>query len=206
MVPSITFVYTALHLLPAVLISFPRPHPHEFGRCIVVGFSLVFLIWIPPLMVILGLYPQFLEMQRMSGERGGALSIFSLIVQALVHVVLAVRWLIRLGPFRWEEYFATVRYRDQPVRIRFDIFTYGIKYRYQWGFIPFNISCMELAAQSWLWYTFELVMVVKDQVPWLRQPLYLYEINVSWLSNLQWQFALFGTSESLYSTPLLRVH
>lgn len=85
-----------------MIIALPKASARDWGNMLFVGFSLLVNTWVTLFFVILQFYPQYLEMRRMSGTPG-SLSLLSLILQAVVILAVAIRWLLRLGRPTWEE-------------------------------------------------------------------------------------------------------
>lgn len=115
----IAFIHAAIFLFPAVAIALPKPSPHEMGIDIFTGFSAIVNTWVSLVFVALQFYPQHIELRRQAGTPG-ALSLLALGMQAWVLVIVAVRWLQRLGAPTWGGQAA-------PVTLW-----------YQWGWLPMN--------------------------------------------------------------------
>lgn len=124
-ISAIAFVHAALILFPTMAITLPKPSPQHLGTDIFTGFSAIVNVWMS--LATLQFYPQYLELQRMSGSPG-SLSLLSLEIRAVVTIAVAVRWFQRFGMPNWESGYA-------PLTMW-----------YQWGWLPFNyviegISC-----------------------------------------------------------------
>jgi len=83
------------------------------------GFSAIINTWVSLIFVALQFYPQYLELRRQAGDPG-ALSLLTLGMQAVVLILMAVRWLQRLGAPTWGRQAAPA------------------SYWFQWGWLPFN--------------------------------------------------------------------
>jgi hypothetical protein len=129
-----TFVlaHAALFLLPAIMIALPTPSPPSFGQDMFTGFNAVLNTWVSLLFVILQFYPQISKYRRLEGDPG-VLSLLSTGMQAIVLLLLAIRWQLRLGHITWGN-------RVTPAI-----------YWYQWGWLPFkyvihSVGCLILLA------------------------------------------------------------
>lgn len=89
------------------------------GLDIFIGFSLIVNTWVSLVLVVLQFYPQYREFRRQAGDPG-ALSLLTLGVQAVVLILVAVRWLQRLGAPTWGR-------QTAPATLWF-----------QWGWLPLN--------------------------------------------------------------------
>jgi hypothetical protein len=118
-IPTTAFIHAVLFLLPAVVIALPKPSPPSMNLDIFTGFSAIINTWVSLIFVALQFYPQYLELRRQAGDPG-ALSLLTLGIQAVVLILLAVRWLQRLGAPTWGRQAAPA------------------SYWFQWGWLPFN--------------------------------------------------------------------
>src|SRR5437016_3615843 len=99
-IPTTAFIHAALFLLPAVVIALPKPSPPLMGPAIFTGFSAIVNTWVSLIFVAIQFYPQYLELRRQAGDPG-ALSLLTLGMQVVVLILVAVRWLQRLGGPTW---------------------------------------------------------------------------------------------------------
>src|ERR1700722_15119272 len=118
-IPTTAFIHAALFLLPAIVIALPKPLPPSMNVDIFTGFSAIINTWASLIFVTLQFYPQYLELRRRAGDPG-ALSLLTLGMQAVVLILIAVRWLQRLGAPTWGRQAAPA------------------SHWFQWGWLPFN--------------------------------------------------------------------
>jgi uncharacterized membrane protein YidH (DUF202 family) len=121
------FIHATLFLFPAVAIALPTASSNSWGNSLFTGFSIVFNTWLALFLAVLQFWPQFLEYRRRSGAPG-VLSLLMLGIQAIVLIVLAGRWLQRLGPTTWGSQLVPFWYWFQWGWLPFIYLIYGIVY------------------------------------------------------------------------------
>lgn len=96
-------VHAAIFLLSAARLALPRPASvHLMGPDIIVLVIAKANLLVAPGSLAWSYASQFLESRKVGGP--GSLSLFSLLLQILVLLVVALRWYLRLGAPIWGEY------------------------------------------------------------------------------------------------------
>ena len=118
--PAYAFVHATLSLFPALAIALPALSPRRMDTSIFIRFSFIFPSWLSLVFLVSQFFSQFLEFKDMSGSPG-SLSLSSFGVRAVTTILVAVRWLQRLGAPTWHPLYAA------PLTMWFE-----------WGWLPFN--------------------------------------------------------------------
>jgi hypothetical protein len=116
-------------LLPAIIMALPTPSSRTSDNELFAGFTLIFNIWFALLLNFLQLAAQNRERRKQDNDPG-ALSLLGLTLQAITLILVAIRWVFRLGWPNPEEL---------PMRLpmSYEIVDM-LKIWYVWGSIPFN--------------------------------------------------------------------